>query len=60
MNRPREFEEAIRLLAAGALPADLLITATARLEDAQSMFDRLEDPATEDIKILLAPGRKLT
>jgi (R,R)-butanediol dehydrogenase/meso-butanediol dehydrogenase/diacetyl reductase len=55
--RRREFEEAVELLAAGKLPADRLITGTAPLEDAQAMFERLEDPATEDIKILLSPKR---
>lgn len=54
--RHEEFEEAVRLLAAGKAPADLLITGTAPLEAAQSMFDRLDDPATEDIKILLDPN----
>jgi (R,R)-butanediol dehydrogenase / meso-butanediol dehydrogenase / diacetyl reductase len=54
--RRHEFEEAVELLAAGKLPADLLITGRAPLEDAQAMFERLEDPATGDIKILLAPG----
>ena len=54
--RRREFEEAVELLADGRLPADRLITGTAPLEAAQAMFERLEDPATEDIKILLAPG----
>jgi (R,R)-butanediol dehydrogenase/meso-butanediol dehydrogenase/diacetyl reductase len=54
--RRREFEEAVDLLAAGKLPADRLITGMASLEDAQAMFERLEDPATEDIKILLRPG----
>jgi (R,R)-butanediol dehydrogenase/meso-butanediol dehydrogenase/diacetyl reductase len=49
------FEEAVELLAAGRLPADQLITETAALDDAQTMFERLEDPATEDIKILLRP-----
>jgi 2-desacetyl-2-hydroxyethyl bacteriochlorophyllide A dehydrogenase len=49
------FDEAIDLLAAGRLPADALITGTAPLEDAQAMFERLEDPATQDIKILLSP-----
>jgi (R,R)-butanediol dehydrogenase/meso-butanediol dehydrogenase/diacetyl reductase len=53
--RRREFEEAIDLLAAGRLPADLLITGTAPLERAQAMFERLEDPRTQDIKILLSP-----
>jgi (R,R)-butanediol dehydrogenase / meso-butanediol dehydrogenase / diacetyl reductase len=54
-RRP-EFQEAVELLAAGRLPADRLITARAPLEDAQAMFERLEDPRTDDIKILLAPG----
>jgi 2-desacetyl-2-hydroxyethyl bacteriochlorophyllide A dehydrogenase len=54
--RRDEFAEAIELLEAGMLPADRLITQTAPLERAQAMFERLEDPATEDIKILLTPG----
>jgi (R,R)-butanediol dehydrogenase/meso-butanediol dehydrogenase/diacetyl reductase len=53
--RRDEFEQAVELLAAGRLPADRLITATASLERAQEMFDRLEDPTTEDVKILLTP-----
>jgi 2-desacetyl-2-hydroxyethyl bacteriochlorophyllide A dehydrogenase len=53
--RRDEFEEAARLLAAGKLPTDRLITATAPLEKAQEMFDLLEDPATDEIKILLVP-----
>jgi (R,R)-butanediol dehydrogenase/meso-butanediol dehydrogenase/diacetyl reductase len=51
-----DFEEAVHLLAAGALPADDLITGTAPLERAQEMFDRLESPQTEDVKILLSPS----
>ena len=54
--RRDEFEQAVELLAAGRLPGDRLITATAPLERAQEMFDRLEDPATEDVKILLTPN----
>jgi threonine dehydrogenase-like Zn-dependent dehydrogenase len=50
-----EFTEAVELLAAGKLPTDRLITGTAPLEHAQKMFDLLEDPDTEQIKILLAP-----
>jgi (R,R)-butanediol dehydrogenase/meso-butanediol dehydrogenase/diacetyl reductase len=53
--RREEFEEAVELLAARKLPTERLITGTAPLEDAQKMFDMLEDPATEQIKILLAP-----
>jgi 2-desacetyl-2-hydroxyethyl bacteriochlorophyllide A dehydrogenase len=53
--RRDEFEEAVELLTAGKLPTERLITETAPLEDAQRMFELLEDPATEQIKILLAP-----
>jgi threonine dehydrogenase-like Zn-dependent dehydrogenase len=53
--RRAEFEEAVALLADRMLPTERLITGTAPLEDAQRMFDLLEDPATEQIKILLAP-----
>jgi threonine dehydrogenase-like Zn-dependent dehydrogenase len=54
--RREEFQDVIELLASGKVPGDHLITATALLEDAQGMFERLENPATEDIKILLAPS----
>jgi (R,R)-butanediol dehydrogenase / meso-butanediol dehydrogenase / diacetyl reductase len=54
--RRDEFEEAIELLAAGKIPADRLITTTAALERAQEMFELLEDPGTEQIKVLLSPG----
>jgi (R,R)-butanediol dehydrogenase/meso-butanediol dehydrogenase/diacetyl reductase len=53
--RREEFVEAVDLLVAGKVPADSLITATAALERAQEMFEQLEDPATEQIKILLCP-----
>jgi 2-desacetyl-2-hydroxyethyl bacteriochlorophyllide A dehydrogenase len=53
--RRQEFEEAVELLAARKLPTERLITETAPLEKAQEMFELLEDPATEQIKILLAP-----
>jgi (R,R)-butanediol dehydrogenase/meso-butanediol dehydrogenase/diacetyl reductase len=52
-----DFQEAVKVLTAGRLPAGRLITGTAPLERAQEMFERLEDPATEDIKVLLEPGR---
>jgi 2-desacetyl-2-hydroxyethyl bacteriochlorophyllide A dehydrogenase len=54
--RLEDFREAIELLVNGKVAADELITATAPLEDAQQMFERLEDPATEQIKILLVPS----
>jgi (R,R)-butanediol dehydrogenase / meso-butanediol dehydrogenase / diacetyl reductase len=56
--RREDFEEAISLLANGKVPADSLITGTAPLERAQEMFERLESPVTEDIKILLEPASR--
>jgi threonine dehydrogenase-like Zn-dependent dehydrogenase len=53
--RREEFEEAAVLLTARKLPTERLITGTAPLAEAQKMFDLLEDPATEQIKILLDP-----
>jgi 2-desacetyl-2-hydroxyethyl bacteriochlorophyllide A dehydrogenase len=54
--RLESFAEAIELLVAGELPAERLITDTVPLERAQEMFERLQNPATEDIKILLRPN----
>jgi len=51
-----DFEDAVQLLTAGKLPADELITGTAPMDRAQEMFERLESPATEDVKILLSPA----
>jgi 2-desacetyl-2-hydroxyethyl bacteriochlorophyllide A dehydrogenase len=53
--RRDEFEEAVELLTAGKLPTQRLITGIAPLEQAQKMFELLEDPGTEQIKILLVP-----
>ena len=53
--RRESFEEAIELLSAGQVPGDHLITDTVPLERAQEMFERLEDPGTEQIKVLLRP-----
>lgn len=50
------FREAVDVLSAGKLPADELITHKAPLAQAQEMFERLEHPATEEIKILLYPN----
>jgi (R,R)-butanediol dehydrogenase / meso-butanediol dehydrogenase / diacetyl reductase len=56
--RFEDFAEAIDLLVDGDLPAESLITTTARLEDAQRMFELLEDPGTAQIKILLDPSAR--
>jgi threonine dehydrogenase-like Zn-dependent dehydrogenase len=53
--RRESFEEAIELLSEGKVPGDRLITDTVPLERAQEMFGRLEDPGTEQIKVLLRP-----
>ena len=54
--RRESFTEAVDMLAGGRLPAARLITATAPLERAQEMFERLEDPSTSEIKVLLEPA----
>lgn len=54
--RREDFDEAVALLAERRLPADRLITGTAPLERAQEMFDRLQDPRTAEIKVLLQPS----
>lgn len=53
--RPGDFDEAIELLASGAVPADRLVTGREPLERAQEVFEQLEDPATEHVKVLLVP-----
>ena len=54
--RREDFDEAIELLVTGKVSGERLVTATAPLASAQSMFERLEDPSTDDIKILLSPA----
>jgi 2-desacetyl-2-hydroxyethyl bacteriochlorophyllide A dehydrogenase len=54
--RPKDFDEAIELIAAGKIPAERLITGREPLERANEMFAELEDPATEHIKVLLRPS----
>jgi 2-desacetyl-2-hydroxyethyl bacteriochlorophyllide A dehydrogenase len=53
--RPGDFDEAIELIAAGKVPAEELITGREPLERAQEMFQALEDPGTEHVKVLLRP-----
>ena len=55
--RREDFDEAIELLRTGKVPADRLITGTAGLDQAQEMFERLEDPRTDQIKVLLNPRK---
>jgi (R,R)-butanediol dehydrogenase/meso-butanediol dehydrogenase/diacetyl reductase len=52
----RDFEEAMRLLEAGAIPAARLITDVVALEDAAGAFARLESGAAMKVLIECAPG----
>lgn len=54
--RPRDFDEAIDLIASGRVPAGELVTAREPLERCAQMFEELEQPGTEHIKVLLKPG----
>lgn len=53
--RPKDFDEAIELIAAGRVPAEELITGREPLERAMDVFHALEDPATQHVKVLLKP-----
>lgn len=50
-----DFAAAIELIAAGALPVEKLVTSVVGLERAEEMFGVLLDPASEELKVLLAP-----
>ena len=54
--RPRDFDEAVAMLAAGRVPAEELITSRRPLEDAAACFEELLTPGTGELKILLQPG----
>jgi (R,R)-butanediol dehydrogenase/meso-butanediol dehydrogenase/diacetyl reductase len=54
--RPKDFDEAVAILAAGAVPADELITSRRPLADAAACFAELRRPGTEELKILLVPS----
>lgn len=53
--RRADFDEAIRLLAAGDIPVERIVTTVAKLEQAEDMFQELVRPGTEQLKILLSP-----
>jgi threonine dehydrogenase-like Zn-dependent dehydrogenase len=50
-----QFEAAIDMLAAGAIPVDELITEVVPLADAEAAFRSLTARGSEKVKILLAP-----
>lgn len=51
----KQFQAAIDLLAAGAIPVDDLITDIVPLAGAESAFQALAAPGSEQLKVLLAP-----
>ncbi len=53
--RRAQFQAAIDMLAAGAIPADELITGVVPLADAEEAFQSLSARGTDNVKILLAP-----
>jgi (R,R)-butanediol dehydrogenase/meso-butanediol dehydrogenase/diacetyl reductase len=50
-----QFQAAIDMLAAGAIPVDELITQVVPLAEAEAAFQALTAPGSEKVKILLAP-----
>jgi threonine dehydrogenase-like Zn-dependent dehydrogenase len=53
--RRADFAEAIAFLAAGRVPTDELITASAGLERAEEMFQALVAPGNAHVKVVLEP-----
>jgi len=54
--RPKDFDEAVAMLAAGRVPTDELITSRHPLADAADCFAELRRPGTDELKVLLVPG----
>jgi (R,R)-butanediol dehydrogenase/meso-butanediol dehydrogenase/diacetyl reductase len=53
--RPADFDESISLIAAGRIPCEDLITAREPLARADELFAALENPGTDEIKVVLRP-----
>lgn len=53
--RPRDFDEAVTLLAGGRVPVGELVTSRHPLEDASECFAELRRQGTEELKVLLTP-----
>ena len=53
--RPASFDEAVGLLADGAVPVEGLVTSRRPLADAPAVLDMLATPGTEEVKVLLVP-----
>jgi (R,R)-butanediol dehydrogenase / meso-butanediol dehydrogenase / diacetyl reductase len=53
-----DFTEAIDYIAAGRIPCDQIVTTTASLDDADTFLKDLMSGATEQVKVLLRPGKR--
>lgn len=53
--RPASFDEAVGLLADGAVAVDRLVTSRRPLADAPAVLDALAAPGTAELKVLLVP-----
>ena len=53
--RPASFDEAVGLLADGAVPVDRLVTSRRPLADTPAVLDELATPGTGEVKVLLVP-----
>ena len=54
--RPKDFDEAIEMLADGRVPTGDLVSSRRPLEGAAASFAELRAPGTGELKILLVPG----
>ena len=54
--RPKDFDEAIEMLADGRVPTGDLVSSRRPLEGAAASFAELRTPGTGELKILLEPG----
>jgi 2-desacetyl-2-hydroxyethyl bacteriochlorophyllide A dehydrogenase len=54
--RPKDFDEAVAMLAAGNVPVAELVTSRHPLADAAACFEELLRPGTPELKILLQPA----
>jgi threonine dehydrogenase-like Zn-dependent dehydrogenase len=53
--RPASFDEAVGLLADGAIPTAGLVTSTRPMADTPAVLDLLATPGTDELKVLLTP-----
>lgn len=54
--RPASFDEALGLLAGGAVPVAGLVTSRRPMSETAAVMDALAAPGTDELKVLLTPG----